>query len=285
MEQETTRGSGQEGGGGKGWVWILLLVLAAAVGIGVYLWKAKQAGGPAPKEAPPAASAPGKPAAQPKAEARTKGKVVELSPKAAQSKEQQERKKAFGLNKSVDVVVTGEETLKVGGKKIPVKELKRKLVVGQRGEIVEEPLGKKPAKPSAWGIHLVRPGENLWNIHYALLREYFASRGIHLPPNADEPNPQGYSSGVGKILKFAENVVGVYNLKTGKMSRNLNLLEPGKKIVVFNLTEIFSQLEGIDLKDLDGVEFDGRVLIFPGRHKTITPPPVPGSVVGSEKGK
>ena len=68
---------------------------------------------------------------------------------------------------------------------------------------------------------------------------------------------------MGKILKFAEHMVGVYNLETGTMSPNLNVIEPGKKAVIYNLSEIFEQLSKIDPRDLTGVSYDGRVLFFP----------------------
>jgi hypothetical protein len=40
-------------------------------------------------------------------------------------------------------------------------------------------------------------------------------------------------------------------------------MEPGEKVTVYNLSEIFAQLRAIDLKELSGVSYDGRVLIFP----------------------
>jgi hypothetical protein len=58
-------------------------------------------------------------------------------------------------------------------------------------------------------------------------------------------------------------MVGVYNLNTGVMSHNLNLLEPGDKVAVYNLSEIFAQLRAISPQDLSGLSYDGRVLIFP----------------------
>lgn len=84
-----------------------------------------------------------------------------------------------------------------------------------------------------------------------------------MPMGADKPTIKGYSSGVGKILKFAEHMVGVYNLQTESMSRNLDVLDSGHKVVVFNLSEIFRQLAQIDPHDLSGVMYDGRVLLFP----------------------
>jgi hypothetical protein len=158
----------------------------------------------------------------------------------------------------------------VGEHKVPVAELERKLTVEQRGQLLDKPLGPDQ-KVAAWGVHLVRPGDNLWHIHYALLREYMGKRGVNLPAGADQPTPQGRSSGVGKVLKFAENMVGVYNLKTGHMDRDLNLLEPGEKVVVFNLSEIFEQLARVEPADLDGVLYDGRVLLFPKRDISTAP--------------
>ena len=180
---------------------------------------------------------------------------------------QAERKRPYGLEQSLDAVVRSDEVIQVGDKVIPVTELQRKLVVQQRGKMLEQPLDKPP-KISVWGVHVVRPGESLWSIHFRLLREYMAARGVDLGAKADQPTVEGYSSGVGKVLKFAEHMVGVYNTQTRDMSRNLNLLEPGRKVVVYNLTEIFAQLAKINPRDLSGVMYDGRVLFFPESPKT-----------------
>ena len=262
------------------WPWLLLLLLIAGALVAVVtFW-----GGEGQKTTPQAQSTTTKPTTAakttpaPPAKTTTPAKVppvpekgpsdlVKLGPQTARSELQAKRKKPYGLDKSLDVVVRSDERIQVGDKVISMDELQRKLVVEQRGEVLERPLEGK-GRISAWGVHLVRPGENLWDIHYRLLREYLKSRGVNLPPNADQPNPQGYSSGVGKILKFAEHMVGVYNLKTGKMSSNLNLLEPGQKVVVFNLSEIFEQLSKIDPHDLSGVMYDGRVLLFPAAKQT-----------------
>jgi len=107
-------------------------------------------------------------------------------------------------------------------------------VAGTEGRRLERALGQ--------------PGDNLWQIYYALLKKCMAKRGVNLPPDVDQLTPQGRSSGVGKVLKFAEHMVGVYNLKTGHIDRNLNLLEPGEKVVVFNLSEILEQLARIEAR-------------------------------------
>lgn len=262
------------------WPWILALALLA---LGLYLvvnyW-----GQDAPQQAPstqPGAKATVPP--QPPAPAQTgqtdkalqppppsQNSVVQVDPQGKTSQEQAEeqakRKEPYGLDKSLDAVVRSDESIKVGDTVVAVGDLERKLVVGQRGEILEKSLGETK-RVSAWGVHVVRQGENLWDIHYRLLGEYLKSRGVNLPTGADRPDPQGFSSGVGKILKFAEHMVGVYNVKTGKMSTDLNLLEAGHKVVVFNLSEIFMELAKIDPNDLSGVMYDGRVLLFPETKK------------------
>ncbi|MFH1036030.1 MAG: hypothetical protein V1806_16120 [Pseudomonadota bacterium] len=200
------------------------------------------------------------------------GPVVDVTPEPAGSEpalpssEQVQRKEPYGLEKSLDAVVRSDESIKLGDKTVPIAELERKLVVEGRGALLDKPLDKKQGV-TAWGVHAVRPGDSLWKIHYALLRDYLNHRGQNLPANADQPTRQGTSSGVGKVLKFAEHMVGVYNLKTGHMSRDLDLLESGEKVVVFNLSEIFDQLAQIQPQDLNGVMYDGRVLLFPQRDK------------------
>ncbi len=181
------------------------------------------------------------------------------------------RKKPYGIQKSLDVVVRSDEIIELAGVRIPVAELERQMVVEQRGEVLEKPLDR-PAQISAWGVYLVRKGDHLWGVHFHLLSDYLNSKGVKLARHADRPLPNGRSSGVGKILKFAENMVGVYNIKTGAMDENLDLIEPGEKVVVYNLTEIFEQLSKIDPHDLSGIEYDGRVLFFPKTKQGIKAP-------------
>ncbi|MDR1396683.1 MAG: hypothetical protein LBJ14_02995 [Desulfarculales bacterium] len=182
------------------------------------------------------------------------------------SPEQEERKAEFGLDKSLDIIVRSDESIVVNDAEIPVAELERQLDL-YRGEISEQHVNPSQDQISAWGVHLVRAKDNLWLIHLNLLREYMAGRGITMAQGADQPLPSGYSSDVGKMLKFAEHMVGVFNLRTRQMSHDLNWLEPGEKIAVFNLSEIFSQLQNADLNDLRCLIYDGRVLIFPQKHQ------------------
>lgn len=208
-----------------------------------------EAGGSLGNQAPPEVPAPSQ-----------HGPQVPLEREQADAREQDERKASFGLNQSLDVVVRSDESIVLNDNVVSMAELARELD-RYRGQVSDQSLEGRD-QLSAWGVYRVRPGDNLWNIHLALLTEYLAGHGVKLAPGADQPKPTGYSSGVGRILKFAEHMVGVYNVKTRRMSHNINLLEPGEKIVVFNLSEIFGQLKGINPQDLDGVMFDGRVLIF-----------------------
>lgn len=119
----------------------------------------------------------------------------------------------------------------------------------------------------AYGIHVVRPDDNVWNIHFDFLREYFENRGISLSPRADEPLEPGVSSGVGKILKFSENMVHIYNVRERKLSMNLDRIHPQSKIVVFNLGRAFSLLDQIDYQNVRHIEFDGQTLWIPAESQ------------------
>ena len=128
---------------------------------------------------------------------------------------------------------------------------------GQAGSAEAKP-GKEPV--NYYGIYLVRAGDNLWNIHFAFLREYLGHLGIQVAPMDDEP-VGSHSSGVGRILKYAENMVYIFNLKTGELSEDLNLLEPAEKIVIFNLSRLYAILGSLTPEQLQTVRFDGRDLI------------------------
>ncbi len=114
-----------------------------------------------------------------------------------------------------------------------------------------------------YGIHVVRPGDNVWNIHFGILKEYFAGRGVALSPAEDEPDARGVSSGVGRILKFSENMVSIYNLREHRLEPNLHLIHPLSKIVVFNLGRMLSILRLLDFDKIDRVSYDGEILWIP----------------------
>ncbi|MDY6852105.1 MAG: hypothetical protein SV487_08540 [Thermodesulfobacteriota bacterium] len=196
------------------------------------------------------------------------------------------RKKEFGLDKSVDMVVKSEESIRIGQETVPLSDIlaaiktqdKDRPELGSRpqvgGRIVEEDLSQTsrpvpPVRPPAvrssinyYGVHVVRPGDNLWDIHFAFLREYFSHRGIKISPLADESRT-GPSTGVARILKYAETMVNIFNMKTKRLDQDLNLLEPYEKVVVFNLTRLDRFLGTLAVDQLPKVRFDGRDLYIP----------------------
>jgi hypothetical protein len=73
----------------------------------------------------------------------------------------------------------------------------------------------------------------------------------------------GYSSGVGKLLKFSENMVYIYNVIEKTFSENLNLIEPQSKIVIYKMDRVFAFLEQVDYQKINRIQFDGDTLWVP----------------------
>ena len=119
----------------------------------------------------------------------------------------------------------------------------------------------------AYGIYIVKPTDNIWNIHFQFLKEYFTHKGVVLSPMADEPTPKGESSGVGRLLKFSETMVHIYNIREKKLDTDLNMIQPLSKIVVFNLARVFAMLESIDYSEVNRIRFDGETLWLPAKNE------------------
>ncbi|MEE4359479.1 MAG: PCRF domain-containing protein [Desulfococcaceae bacterium] len=117
--------------------------------------------------------------------------------------------------------------------------------------------------PDVYGIYVVRKGDNVWNIHFSFLREYFENKAIRISAAADEPIRPGLSSGVGRILKFSENMVYIYNLREKKLEPDLNIIHPLSKIVVFNMGQAFEMLRQLDYSNIHRIRFDGENLWIP----------------------
>lgn len=119
------------------------------------------------------------------------------------------------------------------------------------------------AEIDIYGIYVVQPGDNIWNIHFRFLTEYFGHRGIVIRPTADEPDDRGISSGVGKILKFSEKMVYIYNVREGRLEEDLHLIHPLSKIVVFNMGRALGLLKQLNAEDIRHIRFDGETLWLP----------------------
>ena len=178
----------------------------------------------------------------------------------------QSRKKNLGIDKSLDMVVKSDETVKIGPHKVSMRDILEKAFVKQ-GEVFEEKIEEsgavKPQEIKEYGIYVVQKGDSIWNIHFNILKDYYNTKGINLSPNADEPQNKGLSSGIGKILKFSENMVIIYNLLEKKVDTDINLLKPLRKIVVYNMNEIFSLLKDISYENVDRIQFDGKTIWIP----------------------
>ena len=178
-----------------------------------------------------------------------------------------ERKEAYGVDKGIDMVVKPDESIKVGDETVQMKEIVDEVRLKQ-GEILEADLktGMREYGPDEYGIYVVQPNDNMWDIHFRLLKEYYDHKEIELSPLADEPDRLGYSSGVGKILKFSEQMVHIYNMKERKLDTNLDLIYALSKVVIYNMGNVFALLERIDYENVQRIEFDGETLWLPAEQ-------------------
>lgn len=178
----------------------------------------------------------------------------------------QKRKAEYGIEKGVDMITKSDESFKIGNSTVSMQEILDKIRI-RSGDIVEKDLTSTKMDSTkhseAFGIHVVRPGDNIWNIHFNFLKDYFAHKGISLSPLADEPEKGGQSSGVGKLLKFSERTVNIYNIKEHRIDIDLDLIYPLSKVVVYNMDQIFSLLDLIDYEHVNRIQFDGDTLWIP----------------------
>ncbi len=176
------------------------------------------------------------------------------------------RKIEFGIKNSLDMIVKSNESFTIGDNHISMRDILEKAFVKQ-GSIFEEKIETSgaviPQKIKTYGIYVVQPGDNIWNIHFNILKEFYEQKGIQVSPEADEPIDQGMSSGVGKILKFSETLVIIYHLVDKKVVSNINLLEPLSKVIIYNMDEVFSLLFEVSYENINRVQFDGKTIWIP----------------------
>lgn len=198
---------------------------------------------------------------------------------------QKQRREAFQLKESVDHIVLKDEPFEVNGKKITIAEIEGRvkgkaeqveLLPAIResdvGGVIRKPvagISAPPAQaPSYYGVRVVRPGENIWNIHYAIVREYFARRHVSLPMIADEPAPDGRSSGIGRLLKFIEGVVYVYNIQQNRLESDLNVVHPYGILIFFKISDLFAALDQLKPADLPRLRYVNNSLQVQGPAET-----------------
>lgn len=171
------------------------------------------------------------------------------------------RKKALGLDDSLDMIIRSDESFKIGDVHVSMRDILEEAFLDNQDVFVEQIDDQDivtPQKIKEYGVYVIQPGDNIWNIHFNILKEYYSSRGIRLDPKADEPIEKGLSSGIGKILKFSETMVIIYNLIDKQIEKNIDLLKPLSKIVVYNMDEVFSLLQEINYDNVDQIRFDGK---------------------------
>jgi hypothetical protein len=180
-----------------------------------------------------------------------------------------DRKAKYGVEKGIDMVVKSGESLKIGDETVSMKDIIDKTRL-ERGELIEKDVQGSPTssdnKEEEYGIYVVQPGDNIWNIHFKLMKDYYARKMISISPMADEADRKGYSSGVGKLLKFSENMVYIYNVKERNFSDDLNLIQALSKIVVYNMSEVFSLLDQVDQRRVNRIQFDGETIWIPAEQ-------------------
>jgi hypothetical protein len=178
----------------------------------------------------------------------------------------QKRKEEYGVGNGLDMILNSDESVKIGDSTVSTEEISEKIRL-IKGDFIEKDIkdGRMASggEKQKYGIHVVRPGDNIWNIHFRLLNDYFGSRGISLSPLADEADIKGYSSGVAKVLKFSENMDYIYNISKGELEDNLDLIHPLSKIVIYNMNEVFAMLDQIDYDKVSNIHFDGETLWIP----------------------
>ncbi len=188
--------------------------------------------------------------------------VIEYN-KSEKNRLMEERKASLGVKDSLDMIVKEGESIKVGDQMISVKEISDSIQAREGGITEKDLTAAARGESGAYGIHVVQPGDNIWNIHFKLLKAYLASKNIVLPDASDEPDRSGYSSGIGKVLKFSENMVYIYNIQDRKLVADINLIMPLTKIVIYRMDRVFELLDQVDVRNAGRIRFDGENIWIP----------------------
>ena len=79
------------------------------------------------------------------------------------------RKKDLGVNNSVDLVVKSNESFTVGENTVSMEKVLEQAFAG-KDKVLERELdesgAQKPAGLTSYGIYVVQPGDNIWNIPF-----------------------------------------------------------------------------------------------------------------------
>lgn len=191
----------------------------------------------------------------------------------------EERFQAFHIEESIDHIVRRDETFEVEGKTLSLGKILGKLPrEGPRERLVpliressigpslrrpiEEPLTPHLQTDRYYGVRVVRPAENVWSIHYGIFREYMVRRGMEIAPAADRPLPDGRSSGVGRLLKFMEDMVLVYDVEEERMVKNIHVIQPHTVLAFFNISDLFAAFDQLSPATLLSLRYVDREIFI-----------------------
>lgn len=196
-------------------------------------------------------------------------------PQVAPEATEEQRKALFRLDQSVDHIVTADEPFDIAGEQVTIKEVKQRLGLSSAGaspaaaetgseqpvDALRKPIPKHE-QPVYYGVRQVHRGENVWKIHLQILRDYFRRRQVELLPTADRPDPSGHSSGVGRLLKFLEGVVYIYDVKAKRTVADVNWVQPDAVIIFFRISAVFRALDQLQPDDLAAVRLVRQQVIL-----------------------
>ena len=88
------------------------------------------------------------------------------------------RKDSLGIKKSLKMmIVHSDESMKIGDTKVSMRDILEKAFV-KEGAVFEEKIDASgaviPPQIKAYGIYVVQPGDNIWNIHFNILKDFIA---------------------------------------------------------------------------------------------------------------
>ncbi|MCP3950757.1 MAG: hypothetical protein GY697_00835 [Desulfobacterales bacterium] len=231
---------------------IIIVAMLAAAAAGLWLTRRPEA--PAPGTAKPTTT---------ETALKVKNQPVIEYQKDESNQLMTQRKATLGIKDGLDMIVKEGESIKVGDQTISVKEISDSIQAKEGGITEKDLTSAITHGTGAYGIYIVQPGDNIWNIHFKLIKAYLAGKKIALANESDEPDHSGYSSGIGKLLKFSENMVYIYSIRDRQLVTDINLIRPLTKIVIYRMDRVFDLLDQVDYHNAGRIRFDGENIWIP----------------------
>jgi hypothetical protein len=164
------------------------------------------------------------------------------------------------------MIVRSDESFTVGGKTVHLTDILEKAYAKNKKSLKNALPNLKKLHRKAWMnmAYMWYSPETISGTSILIYSKNFMLPGeSDVALDADEPLDTGHSSGVGKVLKFSEIMVIIYNLIEEKIVMDIDLIEPLSKIVIYNMGDVFSLLSDIRFDQIDQIQFDGRTIWIP----------------------